>query len=105
MNYNKVLVVSILLMLTTHFSVSAQETSEQPQQTSIQELMTPIKPADGRPYIFYSQADLDAAREKKIEGIKQDIRQNHTNTARVKAMRENLWRIENAIVQELPNQN
>lgn len=100
MTLNKNLVIGAIFLFAVGSYVSAQEIIAPPP--NIQEMMTPLKPADGRPYVFYSQADLDAAKEKKTVRIKQDIRKNHENAGRVKAMRENLWRLENAVVQEIP---
>jgi hypothetical protein len=99
MRIEKALLTGALIFFGANTMLFAQQTNQE-RTVNIQELMTPIKPADGRPYVFNSQADLDAAREKKMEGIKMDIRQNADNPQRVKAMRENLWRIENAIIQK-----
>ena len=96
---NKILLVSAFLLYAGGAYVSAQEPTP---PKNIQEMMTSLKPADGRPYVFYSQKDLEAAKAKKIDNIKQDIRRHHENPARVKALRESLWRMENAVVQELP---
>lgn len=86
--------------MVSHMNVLGQNQNE--PQSNIQELMTPLKPADGRTYVFYSQEQLKAAQEKKSESIKQDIRRNHDNSAKVKVLRENLWRLENAVVEQLP---
>lgn len=105
MKLKNVLLTGAFLMFAAGTFVNAQENPQPRQEMSIQEKMTPLKPADGRPFIFYSQTDMDAARVKKTDAIKIEIRQNHQNPERVKALREDLWRLENAILQELPKQN
>jgi hypothetical protein len=98
----KIRKIKLILGLIVLMGGSVGHAQNPTPPTNIQEMMTPLKPADGRPYVFYSQAYLDAAKEKKTLSIKQDIRKYHENAERVKVLRENLWRLENAVVQELP---
>ncbi len=96
MNLKTIFLAGSFLMLTAGSFVSAQETVV-PKRINVEEAMTPLKPENGQPYVFSSQADLEAA-QAKIESIKMDIRHNIDNPERVKVMREKLWRMENAIV-------
>lgn len=65
-----------------------------------QELLTPLKPANEKPATFTSQAHMDEKKEAKIEAIKAQIIENQNNPERVKVLRQDLWRFENAIVVE-----
>ena len=93
---NFLFVAGLILLSSAGSFVAAQE-STAPKKVNLEEAMTPLKPANGQPYVFSSQADLEAA-QAKIDSIKQDIRRNIDNPERVKAMREKLWQMENAIV-------
>lgn len=63
-------------------------------------IYSPLKPEKGSPYVFSSQADLDAAKGKKIAAVKEQISVNSSNPEKVKQLREELWRLENAIVKK-----
>jgi hypothetical protein len=100
MKVRRIILLSVALGFLNQNLVWSQRATQEPK--NIQEMMTPLKPADGRPYVFYSQADYEAAKISKAEAIKLEIRKHHDNPQRVKVLRENLWRIENAIVQSSP---
>lgn len=74
----------------------AQETV----QTEENVLLTPIKPADGKPATFATQTELENTVPAKIAAIKEEILKNPNDTVRVNHLREQLWRFENAIVIE-----
>ena len=99
----KILSMSLFILMFANIKMYAQTPSN--PSRNIQELMTPLKPADGQPYVFYSLEELKAAQDKKAESIKRAIRESFDNEPKVKALRENLWRLENAMVQELPKNN
>lgn len=100
MKISRIMILGVLLGFLNQNHVWSQQAIQEPK--NIQEMMTPLKPADGRPYVFYSQSDFETAKISKTEAIKLEIRKHHDNPERVKALRENLWRIENAIVQSSP---
>ena len=63
-----------------------------------QEILTSLKPEDAKPFVFASQADLDGSVPVKIQEIKAEILANKENAEKVIALRQKLWRLENAIV-------
>ncbi len=94
-----------LLLFAALFFAGVGATSAQNQMqnpASIQDMMSPLRPPDGRAYVFYSQEELKLAQEKKSITLKQEIRKFHENPERVKVLRENRWRLENATIEE-PN--
>ena len=62
------------------------------------EILTPIKPADAAPATFMSQEHMDEKKAGKIDAIKQEILANQDDLKKVNALREKLWRFENAII-------
>lgn len=74
----------------------AQETET--TTTAQNPLLTSLKPADGTPAIFPTQEELDSKVPAKIDGIKEEILNNSNDAVRVKYLREQLWRFENAVV-------
>lgn len=59
-----------------------------------------IKPADASPYVFTTQEELNAKKQDKLNATHDLIEQNKDNPAKVKELRMNLWRLENAVVAE-----
>jgi hypothetical protein len=61
---------------------------------------SPLKPADATPYVFSSEEDRAASVAKKREAIVADIKKNSGNAAKTRELREELWRLDNAIVKK-----
>ena len=75
-------------------NVYAQETVELQQE----DVLTSIKPADGQPAVFANKEELDQKVDFKIENTKRAILENKNDAVKVRQLREELWRFENAIV-------
>jgi hypothetical protein len=69
-------------------------------QTAKDAIYSGLRPADAKPAVFSSQAEMDAKKESKKNAIKDLITQNSTDPVKVKMYREELWRFENAVVAE-----
>ena len=67
--------------------------SKQPNQE-----ITSLKPIDGYAAVFTTQVDLDQTVPMKIAKIKEMIASGQYGEDRIKVLREELWRFENAIV-------
>ena len=74
----------------------AQQTTETQQEV----ILTSIKPADGQPAVFANQLELEQKQSFKIQNIKDQILENRDNPEKVQYLREELWRMENAIVHQ-----
>ena len=60
---------------------------------------TSLKPNDVQPYVFNSKEELSAKFQNKKDGIINLIK-NENDPVKIKLLREELWRLENAIIQE-----
>lgn len=85
------------LIFTIAMGIVASTTLAQ-TETNAKEVITSIKPADASPVVFATQKELDAQIDDKIEKIKVQIRANANDPKKVKYLRMELWRFENAIV-------
>ncbi|MBK7130432.1 MAG: hypothetical protein IPM74_10175 [Crocinitomicaceae bacterium] len=90
------IILSLLFGGMTIHQAYAQETV----QTEQNPILTGIKPADGQPVTFSSQAELDSTVPGKISALKEEILKNANDSVRVNYLRQQLWRFENAIVVE-----
>lgn len=63
-------------------------------------LFVSIRPADGKPAVFPTQQELDEKIEDKIDKIKQLILENQHDPVVLERLKQDLWRFENAVVQE-----
>lgn len=63
------------------------------------DVFSPLKPADGTPYVFSSEADLKVAVLEKREVVLAELKQVQNDPVKVQKFREELWRLDNAIVQ------
>lgn len=63
-------------------------------------IYTSLKPADGQPAVFSSQEELNGKLQDKKDKTILLIKENEKDPVQVKMYREQLWRFENAIVQE-----
>ncbi len=95
------LIYTILFLSLVGSSAFAQETkptsSISNQQNQNKEI-TSLKPIDGYTAVFTTQADLDQTVPLKIAKIKEMIASGQYGEDRIKVLREELWRFENAIV-------
>jgi len=85
----KKMILTLALGLTS-MVVVAQSSSE----------ITSLKPLDESPAVFSSQAEMDEKKSEKIAKMKVMIRENEGDEEKIKQLREELWRFENAIVVE-----
>ncbi|MBK9283158.1 MAG: hypothetical protein IPM51_02430 [Sphingobacteriaceae bacterium] len=82
-------------------SMSAYSQSEKKNQQKIQDdIFTGLKPENPTPVVFNSEEELNNKKAFKIENIKNQIRENINDTAKVRLLRYEIWRFENAIVQD-----
>jgi hypothetical protein len=66
-------------------------------------IYTALKPIHPHPYVFGSQEEMDAKRQSKKDAVIAEIKANSGNPEKVKALREQLWNIENATVLKKDN--
>jgi hypothetical protein len=59
---------------------------------------TALKPADAKPYVFGNQQELADKQASKKGAVLSEIKANQNNPEKLKTLREDLWRIENATV-------
>ena len=98
----RTLLLFTLLALMSSNELVAQ-TNEAPKKgvaatQASTENITSLKPEDGKPFVFSSQDGLDNSVPLKIEAIKEQIRSGKLSEARIKELREQMWRLENAYV-------
>jgi hypothetical protein len=90
-------------MSVSYFSIAqinSATVSKKPAENPVTDIYTSIKPADGNPVIFSSQEELESKIQSKKDNILGMIRQNASDTAKVRYLRQELWRFENAIVKK-----
>ncbi len=87
--------ILILFAILSFTSLTFAQENKKPQQEVI---YTPLKPADGTPAVFTTQEELNAKVPVKKTNLLNLIKENSTDTAQVRMLREQLWRFENAIV-------
>jgi hypothetical protein len=85
-------------MSTASFAI-AQENSASPKKTAVNpDIYTSIRPADGNPAVFHNKQELESKVQFKKDNIIEMIKQNASDTAKVRFLRQELWRFENATV-------
>ena len=89
----------IAFLALSSVSVAQDRTSATKKATE-ENIYTSLKPADGQPAVFSSQQEKDAKVQGKKDAVVLMIRENANNPEKVKYLREELWRFENAIVAE-----
>jgi hypothetical protein len=92
-------IVAALLFLC----ITGAQAQNPTQNKAKADIYSPLKPKDASPYVFTTQAELDAKKESKKNTIIARIRQNENDAVKVQRLREQLWRIENAVVQTPSN--
>ncbi len=91
----KSLIVATLLTLSM-FGVAQNKTVD--NKKSEANIYTSIKPADATPYTFGTQAEMDAKQQNKKGVILSEIKANANKPEKLKTLREELWRVENAVI-------
>ncbi len=77
------------------------ESSSQEEVSVVdQSVINSLEPKDGNPVSFFSQEELERTVPVKIEKLKSDIYSGNYSEDKLKILREQLWRFENAIVIE-----
>jgi hypothetical protein len=93
-----------LILVAGMLVLSLHGTAQDKKMANVNEnIYTALKPADQKPYTFGSQAEMDAKRQSKKDAVIAEIKVNSNNPEKVKALREQLWRIENATVLKKDN--
>ena len=96
------LLVSLGFMLSSNVSFSQMTSASAVKATSVSDdtstSTSSLKPADGTPYVFSSQKDLESSVPKKINALKDQILSGKLTEVQVKELREQIWRFENATV-------
>jgi len=89
----------LFFALIASFSVAtAQNNSPGGKKTGNGDIYTSLKPADGQGAVFNTKEELDAKVQDKKDKMILMIRENANDTAKVRQLRYELWRFENAVV-------
>lgn len=99
MNKKNLVFIAMLAVSSISFG---QQTSQQVNFRDVSEI-TSLKPADEKPYVFSTKEEMEEAVARKSGAIKDMIMEqqqqvNTTNDRIIASMREDLWRLEHAIV-------
>lgn len=79
--------------------ISQSDVSAKPANVKVEETKSEsVKPADGIPAKFSSKEELESAVPLKTAKIKEMIQSGQYSGDRLRVLREELWRFENAIV-------
>jgi len=81
--------------LTVSTVINAQDSKT---KSTSQSIYTALKPVDAKPYVFGSQQELNDKQANKKGVVLSEIKANENNPEKLKTLREELWRIENATV-------
>ncbi|MES2800797.1 MAG: hypothetical protein V4638_12325 [Bacteroidota bacterium] len=98
---NKTLLFASIIFTTFVSFNSLSQMTVAPEKKSIDltaNQSNSLKPADGIPLKFSTQAELDMAVPQKKADVQEMIQSNKYSGERLIALREQLWRLENAIV-------
>ena len=88
----------ILFLLATGFSFAQNKSEQINKNSKTVNIYTSLKPLDGLGYVFSSEEDLKSRVPNKKSGIISQIVKNEKDSLKVKMLREELWRFENAVV-------
>ena len=77
-------------------SANAQDASKSNQNGK--DVYTSLKPADATPAVFPTEQEMKEKKAFKMENIKLQIKENLNDTFKVRLLRYELWRFENAVV-------
>jgi glucan phosphoethanolaminetransferase (alkaline phosphatase superfamily) len=84
--------------LTVSAAINAQDSKNPKTKNASGSIYTALKPIDASPYVFGSQQELNDKQANKKGVVLSEIKANANNPEKVKTLREELWRIENATV-------
>lgn len=101
MKKTQIICLGLLMMASLGFSQNAVQGKT--VSKSAEEIYTPLKPKDASPAVFNSKAEMEAKKQSKIQATLELIKKNKDNPELVLQYREQLWRFENAIVNEPKN--
>jgi hypothetical protein len=87
--------------------VAAQENSAAAKtlQETEDSMFTGIRPPGGRAYVFSSVQEKEMSVSGKRNNVIEQIKKNQSDPERIKLLRMELWRIDNAIVVEPKTKN
>jgi hypothetical protein len=88
----------VMLCLFMTSLISAQSQSPSTPTREHDHIYTSLRPPNGHPAVFPTQSDLDQKIESKKGNIIALIAEFKSDTAKVRLLRYDLWRFENAIV-------
>lgn len=86
------------LVFMSVVSLSNAQDGKASKSKQVENIYTSIKPADGQGVVFNTQEELDQKRDFKKNNIIDQIKENSSDTSRVRFLRMELWRFENAVV-------
>lgn len=89
------------LLFMSAFSFANAQDGKASKSKVVESIYTSIKPADGQGVVFNTQEELDQKRDFKKNNIIDQIKQNSSDTAKVRLLRMELWRFENAVVKPI----
>lgn len=84
--------------LTVSTVINAQDSKNPKTNNASGSIYTPLKPIDASPYVFGTQQELNDKQANKKGVVLSEIKANANNPEKLKTLREDLWRIENATV-------
>jgi hypothetical protein len=93
----KTVTIVFALFCITSTSKAQNNPNEKPNIVS-ENVYTPLKPANASAYIFATQEQYNQKTDSKKNAILSQIKSNIDNPEKVKVLRENLWRLENATI-------
>lgn len=75
-----------------------QLVSPESEEVLTKENISPLKPIDCKAFAYASSEELNLAKDTQSEIIKAEILKNWEDKKRVQQLREDLWRLEHAII-------
>jgi hypothetical protein len=98
MTMKKPIILALVFMAFGFIGLAQNKTTsgKMAQEGSV---YTSLKPADAQPAVFSSKEELDSKIQDKKNRTLEQIKLHADDPVKVKALREQLWRFENAIVQ------
>jgi hypothetical protein len=94
--YTLVLVLCLFFVTQNY----AQDKNSELNKNQKETIYSSIKPDDIQPAVFNSQAELDSKVPTKKNNIILLIQQNQNDSVKVIYYRKELWRYENAVIQQ-----
>jgi hypothetical protein len=85
--------------------VAAQENSAAVKSSKEASIFTGLRPPDGQAYVFSSIQEKEMSVPGKRSNVIEQIKKNQSDPEKVKLLRMELWRIDNAVVAEPKTKN